>query len=135
MSARGLATGGYVGRGDPNTSPSYRGPEFVDSAPLASKEHSMQALNLALVIADGACRSDIECYAYWIGRAHQPDCYDLTKSNDDDHPKAIPSDKAKDVVMAQNAARYIDLRGDALPFRMVRDPSNPQLVHFEEKQR
>lgn len=64
---------------------------------------------LALAIADHAVRSDVECYAHQVSLSK----YDLTRPQDND-------DDVDQVAIANNAARYIELRGDALPFVMHR---------------
>lgn len=69
---------------------------------------------LALAIADGSARSDIECYAHMKSMRN----YDLTRAQDD-LPGADP-DQATQVAIVQLAVEYIELRGDALPYRLVR---------------
>lgn len=105
--------------------------ERIHKATLsATKEHSMQVLNLALRIADANVRSDIECYAYWKEHGRH-NLYDTSKPCEDE--KATPAERAEHLQLATDALRYIELRGDAFPWRLVRDGSFPNIVHFEEQ--
>ena len=101
-----------------------------DAATKPSKQHSMQVLNLALRIADNTARSDIECYAFWKEHGHRS-LYDISQAPED--PKATPAEQAECIRKAQDAVRYIELRADVFPWRLVRDPSFPNIVHFEDK--
>ena len=94
-----------------------------------TKKHSMQVLNLALVIADGACRADVECYA--LGDDQRPMRYDLTRA--DDQGRLSPEEQLEAVAIAQRAAKYIRLRGDAFPWVMHTDPVYDGIVWFEDK--
>ncbi|MFC3716829.1 hypothetical protein ACFONC_11770 [Luteimonas soli] len=102
----------------------------VEESSTASKEHSMQVLNLALRIADASVRTEIECWAFWKEHGHH-NVYDTSKPCQDE--KATPEDNAARLKAVADALLYIDLRGDAFPWRLVRDPSFPNIVHFEEK--
>ena len=87
---------------------------------------SMQALNLAVEIADREVRVMVECYAMhsteidgirWFDTSHQ------TCANDDcEQQQAL-----------ERAVQYIGLRSpDAFPFRFIRHPERPELVRFED---
>lgn len=93
---------------------------------------SMVAAPLAVQIADAAVRSDIECYAE---RASDDDLervvYDTTKPIT--CAVADPAAEAEDLATIQRALRYIEQRGDALPFVLHRSAESPHLVWFEDR--
>lgn len=85
---------------------------------------------LATQIADAAVRSDIECYAHYV--ATEDGClYDTSRLVDG--PKPDPTTEAADLATIQRALRYIQLRGDALPFVLHRNADDPHLVWFEDR--
>lgn len=77
---------------------------------------------LALRIADHACRSDIEVYARQV-KVGVRRGWDLDQ----------PAEAGDDTRIANRAASYIDARGDVFPWRMFRDPDAPHLVFFVDK--
>lgn len=77
---------------------------------------------LAISIADHAARSDIECWAHMVNLNQ----YDLTKPQDD----RDGADQAQQLDAVARAAHYIALRGDALPFRLVR---TGEFAWFEDR--
>lgn len=87
---------------------------------------SMQALNLAVEIADREVRMMVECYAqrgieiegiHWLDISHSD------RANDDCEQQAA----------LERAVQYIGLRSpDAFPWRFVRHPERPELVRFED---
>ena len=104
------------------------------------KEHSAVVMNLALTIADGAARSDVECCARCDGKllakrgGHY--VYDLSfpASGAAGFAVGTAEEVAEEVATAQRAARYIDLRMPHLPYVMHRDPANPNRVWFTDKE-
>ncbi|MCH2092687.1 MAG: hypothetical protein MK141_14080 [Pseudoxanthomonas sp.] len=99
---------------------------------MPMKEHSASVLNAAMCIADDAVRSDIECYARRIQHPEGFDCYDLNHAE----VSGImdEAEKAHAVATAQRAARYIELRGDAFPWRLVKVDGSKRLVRFVDKE-
>jgi len=89
-----------------------------------------QVRDLALRIADISVRSEIELFAHGHARGLRIE-FDTSKPCE--HDDNTPEDNAANLRRVSDAVRYIDLRGDAFPWRMVRDPSFPNMVHFEEK--
>lgn len=99
--------------------------------PEASREHSANTMNLALTIADGAVRSDVECYA-------DPCSIEGTDWLNTAVAVAAGKYTPDDLVIWQGyvdrAVRYIGLRHpDAFPWRFIRHPELPHLVRFEDK--
>lgn len=105
-------------------------PVYVRSGPVAEdldrREHSMQALNAALRIADDEVRPVVECYCdiavvdgtTWINTG---DVLDATEDHDA-------------TARVARALQYIGLRSpDAFPWRFIRHPDRPELVRFEGK--
>lgn len=82
---------------------------------------------LAIGIADDSARSDIEVYARWV-ELDGVTYFDTTQVPDD----GLVHDAAQELALVWRAVRYIDMRGDALPFRMQRHISAPQLVCFDD---
>ena len=82
-----------------------------------------RVLELALEIADSTARSDIECFANIVRITDGVSEYDLSQPQADDG-------NDDDVALAQVAAEYINLRGDALPYTLVRGDG---VVWFEDK--
>ena len=101
--------------------------------PAESKEHSAQALNLALTIADDTCRADVESYARLeeLGDPNLPPRYNLNEAIV--YPGDTQEDADRNAARAQRAARYIRLRGDAFPWVMRTDPVYDGIVWFEDK--
>lgn len=91
---------------------------------------TMQAL--AQAIADNAARSDIEIFAFGYRDDAGNLVFDLTKP--EGWTQSTPEGNAHAIEQAQRAARYIELRGDVFPWRMVHVGNVPHLVRFEEKQ-
>lgn len=91
----------------------------------------LEELRLATAIADGAARSDIECYAAgrWIGEVCWYDLYDLDKA--EASGRSTQEENTEALTVVRRAARYIELRDFELPYRMVRHPELPNLVCFE----
>lgn len=92
----------------------------------------MRVLDNALRIADDAVRSDVELYAKAIPHPEGGTAYDLR------HPEATlatsDTEQARAVAVAQRAARYIGLRGDAFPWSMVYIDGTDYLVRFVDKE-
>lgn len=82
-----------------------------------------RVVELAMRIADDTARADIECFAHIEGVHNGVAMYDLTKPQADDGT-------ADDVALAQQAAEYIGLRGDALRYTLH---LCGDFVFFEEK--
>lgn len=90
---------------------------------LLEKLTTSPASELAVGIADDACRSDIELYAREV-KVGVRRGYNLneTAEDRDDH-----------IEIVSRAATYIEARGDVFPWRMIRDPDAPHLIFFIEK--
>ena len=89
--------------------------------PISMKREAMAAC-MALEIADESARADIEC----IGQAFtlaDVAWYDLC-------PAAVQGDERHYV---ERALRYMHLRGDDLPFRVICHPEYPYLRRFEPR--
>ena len=99
---------------------------------MPMKDHSASVLNAALCIADHAVRSDIECYARVVHHPEGFECYDLNHA--EVSGAMSDAEKASAVAIAQRAARYIELRGDAFPWRLVKVDGSKRLVRFVEKE-
>lgn len=80
--------------------------------------------SLALDIADHAARSEIELYSMQTCEADGRRVFDTQKPREDSVDQECVSIVAK-------AVRYIDLRGNALPYRMRHSGA---LVWFEEQE-
>ena len=104
-------------------------PAAEHPANVASREHSAQAMALALEIADAEVHGIVEQYAaevaegdtFWFDTTTAP--LDMQRHQED-----------RDFALSttQRAVRYIDLRNpDAFPWRFVRHPERPELVRFE----
>ncbi len=87
-----------------------------------SDDMTLQAL--ALDIADHAARSEIELYAMQICEADGRRSFDTQKPRED-------SVDQESLSIAAKAARYIELRGSALPYRMRRSGT---VVWFEDRE-
>lgn len=85
---------------------------------------------LAIAVADGACRADIECYAH-VERVDEKDVYDITRAQSGG--KTTPEEEDDAVQIAQRAAAYIDLRGDVFPWRLVHRAEAEHLFYFMPK--
>ena len=113
------------------------------------KAMGAQILNHALVIADGAVRSDIECYAKGVSVPVEHGqgfwAYSLTETIP--LRQTIPAAKrsgaqfvhtleeaAENLRIAQRAAAYIRLRGEAWSWRMVDVDGMPGYVRFVSKE-
>ena len=75
---------------------------------------------LAFEIADSAARSDVECYSTVI-EIDDVRWYDLTKI------------ALEERTFIENALRYMQLRGEALPYRVICHPEVPFLRRFEPR--
>ncbi len=78
---------------------------------------------LALDIADHAARSEIELYAMQVCEADGRRSFDTQKPRED-------SVGQESLSIAAKAARYIELRGSALPYRLRRSGT---VVWFEDQ--
>ena len=79
-----------------------------------------EVVQTAFALADSVARSDIEC----IGRGvviRRMSWYDLQSLDEEDHAVVV------------TALRYLHLRGDALPFRVICHPERPFLRRFEPR--
>lgn len=94
---------------------------------------SPQAVSLALSVADGAARADVECYAQVSRHPDGFDVYDLTQ------PQCTAADAKQDrdeaVQIAKRAAMYIRERGDVFPWQMLPVDGAQHLVRFMDKGR
>ncbi|HIE4485208.1 TPA: hypothetical protein ACXM52_000331 [Stenotrophomonas maltophilia] len=83
-------------------------------------------LALAVEIADRAARADVEIHAPAV-KLDGLRFFDVTCGN-------IQGEDATAARYAiRQAVRYIEARGDALPWRLKRHISQPALLHFEER--
>ncbi|HHA2767544.1 TPA: hypothetical protein ACOECM_001522 [Stenotrophomonas maltophilia] len=83
-------------------------------------------LALAVEIADRAARADVEIYAPAV-ELDELRFFDATCGN-------VQGEDATAARYAiRQAVRYIEARGDALPWRLKRHISQPGLLHFEER--
>ncbi|HIE0523916.1 TPA: hypothetical protein ACXJLS_000509 [Stenotrophomonas maltophilia] len=83
-------------------------------------------LALAVEIADRAARADVEIHATAV-KLDGLRFFDATCGN-------IQGEDATAARYAiRQAVRYIEARGDALPWRLKRHISQPALLHFEER--
>ncbi len=83
-------------------------------------------LALAVEIADRAARADVEIHAPAV-KLDGLRFFDATCGN-------IQGEDATAARYAiRQAVRYIEARGDALPWRLKRHISQPALLHFEER--
>jgi hypothetical protein len=78
-------------------------------------------VQMAFQLADSAARSDIECIGRSIKR-ERVDWYDLQGLDEEDH------------AFVTFALRYMQGRGDALPYRLIAHPNFPFLWRFEDRQ-
>ena len=81
---------------------------------------NVDVVRLAFEIADGAARSDVECWSTTI-EIEGSRWYDLAK---------IP---AEERTFVENALRYMFMRGEALPYRVMCHPEFPFLRRFEDR--
>ena len=107
-------------------------PAAAHPANVASREHSAQAMALALQIADTEVRGIIEMYSAgestggvaWCDTSQAP--VDMRRHQEDRDFAAQATERA---------VRYIGLRNpDAFPWRFTRHPERPELVRFETEQ-
>ena len=75
---------------------------------------------LAFEIADSAARSDVECYS-GVVEIGDVRWYDLAKIS------------LEERTFIENALRYMLLRGEALPYRVICHPEFPFLRRFEPR--
>ena len=92
----------------------------------------MQVLNLALTIADATVRADVELYAREIELPEGRVAYDLSRPASDS--RTTDAEHAEGLAAAQRAARYIQLRGNVWPWRMVRWLDNRSIVCFVDEE-
>jgi hypothetical protein len=87
---------------------------------------NVQALALAVAIADQAARADIEIYAEsrWVDGLRFFDCMFDAASD----PEAVQKFEA-----VSRALAYIDARGDVFPWHIKRHIAHAGWVHFEDK--
>ncbi len=110
-----------------DTRPAPRG--SLHPANVASREHSAQAMNLALEIADDAVRSDVEIYSAICAIDCTLWCDTRNPPADMDRHEA---DRELSRHMVGRALQYIGLRNpDGMPWRFIRHPERPELVRFE----
>lgn len=87
---------------------------------------SMQALNLAIEIADREVRVMVECYAMQAAEINGVRWLDTSHH-------ACVNDDCEQQEALERAVQYIGLRSpDAFPFRFIRHPERPELVRFED---
>ena len=79
----------------------------------------MDAEKMAYALADETARADVECYAvpHKVAQGHA-------------YEKACRTGDQDDLARVETAFRYIALRGDALPYRVVWER---KLVRFESQ--
>lgn len=106
------------------------GDVIFDTDGAALNEPSGTSGQLAVQIADQSVRSDIECYAQYL-RVDGRTVYDTSRLVDG--PKPDPATEAADLATIQRALRYIEQRGDALPFELHRSINDFNLVWFEDR--
>lgn len=94
------------------------------------RKTDIETVALALVIADGAVRSDIECYAQVI-TTDGFDWYSLSQPSD--FGGDTDADRTKALQVIANAARYIHIRGDVFPWRLIHSFGDRSIVRFEDK--
>jgi len=82
-------------------------------------------VSLATEIADATVRADIEMYAKEV-ISEGVRYYDITATADEDSKMQADA--------LRRAIRYIEKRGDALPFAMKRHIGCKSLVWFEDKE-
>ncbi|PJL35502.1 hypothetical protein [Stenotrophomonas maltophilia] len=83
-------------------------------------------LALAVEIADRAARADVEIHAPAVE-------LDGLRFFDANCGNAKDGDATAARYAVRQAVRYIEARGDALPWRLKRHISQPALLHFEER--
>jgi hypothetical protein len=88
---------------------------------------------LAIAIADDTARSDVECFAAIEATVGKRGAHRYNLGSGVGSALELPLDD--DGRTARRAAEYIDLRGEALSYRMHRDAKNPDVVWFEDKSR
>ena len=96
---------------------------FDDTKPDTEIGDFMSLHSLALDIADHAARSEIELYSMQILEADGRRVFDTQKPREE-------SVGLESLSIAAKAARYIEQRGNALPYRIRRSGS---LVWFEDR--
>lgn len=99
------------------------------AAEVKGNAASILMLDLAVRIADRAVRSDIELYATGEDINGKPH-YDITEpdTGGDD------AGRAGYQAIVDDALAWIQLRGDALPWRLVHHPSVEGVVFFQDKE-
>lgn len=99
---------------------------------VAYREHSAQAMALAIGIADDLVRTELEIHAdgkiidgvLWMDTTKPYFC----------NGKRDQDDEVRVQYAIDRALKYIGLRNpDAFPWRFVRHPEKPELVRFEEQ--
>ena len=106
-------------------------PKAAHPANVASREHSAQALNLALQIADAEVQGLVESYSPAIMDGGYVWC-DTSKPPED--MLRFEEDRQLALSTTARAVRYIGLRHpDSFPWRFVRHPERPELVRFEKR--
>lgn len=102
--------------------------------------HDRVVIELAIAIADDVARADIESFA--LAKFHEEDggwwSYSTTETV---KPRAVPGfaadpmhDPLRDLADVQRAARYIRVRGNNFPWRMVDVDGEPGYVRFIDKE-
>ena len=82
--------------------------------------HTVETVGLAIEIADISARTDIECICVVVVK-DRTRFYDIAKDDEEDR------------TFIATALRYMALRGDALPYRVLTHPLFPTLYRFEDK--
>jgi hypothetical protein len=95
---------------------------FDATQPDTQKDDFLTLHALALAIADHAARSEIELYSLQIREPDGRRVFDTQRPREE-------SVEQESLSIAAKAARYIEQRGSALPYRLRRSGT---LVWFEE---
>ena len=98
---------------------------FDETKPDTEIGDFMALHSLALAIADHSARSEIELYSMQILEADGRRVFDTQQPRED-------SVDQESLSIAAKAVRYIEHRGNALPYRLRRSGS---LVWFEDRDR
>lgn len=87
---------------------------------MSASQAQVTSQTLAFEIADDAARSDVECHGTLVVINDQP-WYELSKLTADEHK------------LVGTSLRYMQLRSDALPYRVICHPEHPYLRRFVSK--